>query len=60
MKIPERKDCIHSPVCKYHDGMCATECAHFAEYPDNIDYMVVSQLPVEIANVERNSFNGTA
>jgi len=27
--MPKREDCIHSAVCKYDDGMCATECGHF-------------------------------
>jgi len=29
MKIPKRKDCLHSPVCKFDDGMCPLECGHF-------------------------------
>lgn len=40
MKIPERKDCEHSPVCKYEDCMCPTECGYFAERSDNSDYAV--------------------
>ena len=29
MKIPERKDCIHSAICKYDDAMCPCECGYF-------------------------------
>jgi hypothetical protein len=29
MDMPKREDCIHAAVCKYDDGMCATECGHF-------------------------------
>jgi len=29
MNIPKRKDCIHAPVCKFNDGMCAADCGHF-------------------------------
>lgn len=38
MRIPERKDCEHSPVCKYDDDMCPIECGHFVERSDNRDY----------------------
>lgn len=31
MRLPARKDCIHSPVCKHDDGMCPMECGHFRE-----------------------------
>jgi len=34
MKLPERKDCIHAPVCKYDDPMCPMDCGYFQRCPE--------------------------
>lgn len=48
MELPDRKDCIHAPVCKYDDSMCPMECGYFETRPPDS----ITQLPEEIA-IER-------
>lgn len=48
VKILNREDCLHHPVCKYNDGMCPAECGHL--WPRRVcTYKKTEEIEVAIA-----------